>query len=165
MTAQTRPARATDADVLTTLLNDVITAGGTTAHQTTFDAARTLRHYIDPAQLISCTVAEVAGNVVGFQSLVWPDQDGQPFPEGWAIIATFVDIRAAGQGVGRALFIATKAAAKAANVQSIDATIRADNSVGLGYYGGMGFTDYDVLRSVPLRDGQRVDRIRKRFDL
>ncbi len=47
----------------------------------------------------------------------------------------------------------------------IDATIRADNASGLAYYKAMGFTDWDVLRDVPLSDGRVVDRIRKRFDL
>ena len=63
------------------------------------------------------------------------------------------------------LFSATRFAAKAAEVKTIDATIRADNVGGLKYYSGLGFTDYDVLKQIPLNDGTPVDRIRKRFDL
>jgi len=160
-----RPATPDDADALLEVINPIIRAGGTTAHQTPFDSARLLRHYIAPPGLISCTLAEVDGVPIGFQCLIWPDAEGDPFPDGWAIIASFVAVAAAGKGVGRALFEATKAAAAEANVDTIDATIRADNTVGLGYYTKLGFRDYDVLGNVPLRDGTRVNRIRKRFDL
>jgi len=68
-------------------------------------------------------------------------------------------------GIGQKLFSATRFAAKAAEVKTIDATIRADNVGGLKYYSGLGFTDYDVLKQIPLNDGTPVDRIRKRFDL
>lgn len=165
MKVVTRGATASDAEAMTGILNRIIEAGGTTAHQSPFDPERMRRHYISPANIVFCTVAELDGRVVGFQSLVWPDAEGQPFPEGWAIIASFVDADAAGQGVGRALFAATRDAALQAGVETIDATIRADNSGGLAYYASLGFADYDVLHSVPLRDGARVDRIRKRFDL
>lgn len=165
MTATTRPATPDDGPAMTMILNEIIDAGGTTAHQSRFDAARMVRHYIEPSSKISCTVAEVEGKLVGFQSLAWPDQEGQPFPDGWAIIATFVGASAAGQGAGRALFAATRRAAEAAGVTTIDATIRADNTGGLAFYSKMGFKDYDVLRAIPLRDGTPIDRIRKRLDL
>lgn len=161
----TRPARPDDADALCVLLNAIIETGGTTAHQTPFDAARMIRHYLAPSGLVSCTVAEDAGRIVGFQTLVWPDEDGDPFPEGWAIIASFVAEGEGGRGIGRALFEATKARAEAAGVATIDATIRADNDGGLAYYAALGFVDYDVLPAVPLRDGRRIDRVRKRLDL
>lgn len=164
MTVTTRAAIPSDSSALTEIFNGIVLAGGTTAHQTPFDTARMQRHYIEPKTLISCTVAEVNGKIAGFQSLVWPDENGQPFPAGWAVIASFVGAGFAGQGVGRALFNATLDAAIQANVKTIDATIRADNSGGLAYYNSLGFADYDILPSVPLRDGTRVDRIRKRID-
>lgn len=160
-----RPATSDDAQALTEVVNSIISAGGTTAHQTPFDASRLLRHYIAPPQLISCHVAERDGIPVGFQTLVWPDDEGDPFPENWAIIASFVSAEASGSGIGRKLFDATKTAAAASGVRVIDATIRSDNPSGLSYYEAMGFRDYDVLHAVPLRDGTKVDRIRKRFDL
>ncbi|NDV02650.1 GNAT family N-acetyltransferase [Pseudoroseicyclus tamaricis] len=165
MPVTTRPARPEDAAPLAALLNRIIAKGGTTAHQTPFDPARMTRHYIAPPLGISCTVAEEEGELIGFQSLVWPEDEGDPFPEGWAIIASFVAEGHAGKGIGRALFAATLEAARAAHVSVIDATIRADNTGGLAYYGAMGFEDYDRLPNVPLRDGSHVDRIRKRFDL
>lgn len=165
MAIRIRPATKDDAPALTRVVNPIIEAGGTTAHQTPFDAGRLLRHYIAPPRLISCNVAERNGTPVGFQTLVWPDDEGDPFPDGWAIIASFVSPEASGRGTGRKLFEATKATAEDAGVRVIDATIRSDNIAGLAYYDAMGFQDYDVLHAVPLRDGTRVDRIRKRFDL
>lgn len=165
MTVIIRPARARDSAALTRVVNPIIEQGGTTAHQSPFDAERLRRHYVEPERIISCQLAEVDGEAVGFQSLMWPDDEGDPFPDGWAIIASFVASGHAGKGIGRKLFEATASAGRAAGVATIDATIRADNTVGLTYYGAMGFQDYDVLPAIPLRDGTRVDRIRKRFDL
>lgn len=160
-----RPAVVGDAADLTLVLNAIIAAGGTTAHQSLFNEDSMLHHYIAPNALISCQVAEIDGKVLGFQWVGWPDADNDVMPEGWAIIASFVAIEAAGRGIGQHLFKATKAAAKQAGVTVIDATIRADNIPGLRYYSGLGFVDYDRLMDIPLRDGTRVDRIRKRFDI
>ena len=162
---RTRPARPADADALCDIINPIIHAGGTTAHATPFDPARMLRHYLAPPRLIACTVAEHDGVIAGFQSLVWPDEEGDIFPEGWAIIGSFVRQDMGGRGIGRALFDATRAAASAAGVHTIDATIRADNDGGLAFYEALGFTDYDILRAVPLRDGRPVDRIRRKLEI
>ena len=157
-----RPAALADALQMTKLLNAVIAAGGTTAHQTPLAVDEMFSHYIHPENNISCHVAISNGRLSGFQSLVWAVDR---MPEGWAIIATFVALDRAKMGIGQKLFSATRFAAKAAEVKTIDATIRVDNVGGLKYYGGLGFTDYDVLKKIPLHDGSHVDRIRKRFDL
>ena len=160
-----RPANVTDAADMVAVLNPIIAAGGTTAHQRPFDEARMRDQYIAPSDNVSCMVAELDGTVIGFQSLVWPDEDDDLFTQRWAFIASFVASEAAGKGVGQKLFAATKEAATAAGVRTIDATIRADNVPGLKYYTGLGFADYDRRVAVPLRDGTVVDRIRKRYDL
>jgi L-amino acid N-acyltransferase YncA len=160
-----RSATMHDASDMVAVLNPIITAGGTTAHQRPFDAERMQSHYIAPKRKISCMVAEDAGRVIGFQSLNWPQEDDDSFLDGWAIIASFVAPDAAGKGVGPQLFAATKIAARASGIQVIDATIRADNVPGLRYYSGLGFVDYDLLENVPLGDGSVVDRVRKRYDL
>lgn len=159
-----RPAIASDAPDMVVLLNMIIAAGSTTAHQKPFDEAEMLRHYIAPEGLVSCQVAEIDGKVLGFQWLGWAGQSDN-MPKGWAIIASFVANEAAGKGLGQHLFRATVAAATNAGVTVIDATIRADNVPGLRYYSGLGFADYDRLVDVPLSDGAIVDRVRKRFDL
>ncbi|WP_106746592.1 GNAT family N-acetyltransferase [Yoonia maritima] len=160
-----RAAIHADAADMTALLNKIIALGGSTAHQTPFDVAQMQSHYIAPSALISCQIAHDAGAVIGFQWLGWAEEPDDPMPEGWGVIASFVSPDASGKGVGQHLFHATKAAALEAGTQVIDATIRADNVVGLRYYSGLGFQDYDRLRNIPLRDGTPVDRIRKRFDL
>ncbi len=165
MPVTTRPAKPDDARQMTELLNEIIAIGGTTAHEVPLNDTEMLHHYIRPDHHISTTVAELDGAVVGFQMLVWPGPDEGPMPDGWAFIGSFVKVGITGQGIGRAMFTATCATARAAGCRHIDATIRADNASGLQFYSAMGFVDYDVFRARPLRDGRPVDRIRKRFDL
>lgn len=104
-------------------------------------------------------VAERDQSLVGFQSL---SLYGDP-PKGFADIATFARLNPRTPGVGSALFPATRAAAEEFGLEFINATIRADNFSGLGYYAKMGFETYDRLVQVPLQDGTSVDRIKKRF--
>ncbi len=158
-----RPAEAADAAAMAGLLNAIIALGGTTAHEDPFTPEAMRAGYVAGARTLCCTVAETDGKIAGFQHLGWPAPGD--LPEGWTAIASFVQPGMAGRGIGRALFAATLLAAEAAGVRTIDATIRADNASGLGYYGSIGFRDHDVIRAVPLRSGQPVDRIRKRYDL
>ena len=160
-----RPATAEDARDMTTLLNEIIAIGDTTAHQTPFDEDRMIRHYIAPDDLISCHVAETENGVVGFQWLGWPDPAYEDLPRGWATIASFVAQEVAGQGIGKRLFAATVTSAMQAGVKTIDATIRADNLSGLRYYGSIGFSDYGRLENVTLSDGTIVDKLQKRFEV
>lgn len=166
MTLDYRRATSTDAPAMAELLNRIISAGGTTAHQSRFDAERMLGHYIAPPLAISCFVALLDGQIIGFQALERADPDWQgegKLPNDWAVIATFVAEGHRGLGVGRGLFDLSLAAARGAHVRAIDATIRADNALGLGYYSRMGFADRAVVRDVPLGDGTRIDRIQKAY--
>ena len=163
-----RPATEADALAMADLLNRIIEAGGTTAHQSRFDDARMLSHYIAPPLAISCFVAELKDEVIGFQALERADPDWQgegKLPDDWAVIATFVGEGHRGLGVGRGLFAFTLEAARAAEVVAIDATIRADNALGLAYYAQMGFADHALIKDVPLRDGTKIDRVQKVFTL
>ncbi len=160
LNTRVRPAVNGDAAQMVTLLNAIITVGGTTAHQTPLDIATMRAQYIAPPALISCHVAISNGRLSGIQFLGWDNSR-----DGWAIIASFVSPDRAQMGIGQKLFWATRFAAKAAHVKTIDATIRADNIAGLKYYSGLGFTDYDTIPLTPLHDGSPIDRIRKRFDL
>jgi L-amino acid N-acyltransferase YncA len=160
----TRPATAKDATAMAALLNEIIAIGGTTAYEEPFSSESMDHHYVSARNLIACTVAEKDRDLLGFQGLFWPTEE-DPLPVGWAFIATFARVGRTGGGVGRALFAETVKAAHSAGVRTIDATIRADNTGGLAFYGRMGFTDYDCLAGVPLKNGTLVDRIRKRFDL
>ncbi len=154
-----------DIPQMVALLNAIIAKGGTTAHQQPFDHEKMRQHYVEAQLGISTHVAVVDDEVAGFQSLEYPDPARGAMPANWAMIASFVAEGMGGRGIGKALFAATVAAAQGTGIVTIDATIRADNESGLGYYTAMGFRDYDRLDAVPLADGTKVDRIRKRFDL
>jgi len=161
-----RPAIPADASAMAEMLNRIITAGGTTAHQSLFDAERMLGHYIAPPLAISCFVSLLGDRIVGFQALERADPDWQGegrLPDDWAVIATFVADGNRGLGVGRGLFTQSLEAARKCGVKAIDATIRADNALGLGYYSKMGFADRAVIKDVSLRDGTRIDRVQKVF--
>lgn len=58
------------------------------------------------------------------------------------MIASFVALGRHGQGIGGLLFQSTLAAARAAGIRHIDATIRQENTGGRAFYGRLGFTDY-----------------------
>ena len=85
-------------------------------------------------------------------------------PKGWLDIGTFVSATARGAGVGAALFAATKTMAKG-KCKVINATIRADNAMGLAFYNRIGFVDYAVDPEFALNDGRKVGRVSKRYAL
>ena len=160
-----RPAVSGDVSQMVLLLNPIIELGGSSAHQALFDDDKMRRHYFARPGQVSCQVAITNGRLSGFQALMRPDQESDPMPDGWGIIASFVALDKSGLGIGQKLFSATRAAAKAAGIHTIDATIRADNDAGLRYYGGLGFTDYDAIPDLPLSDGTPVTRIRKKLSI
>lgn len=155
-----RPARPEDAPAMVALLNRIIAIGGTTAHETPFTAAAVVQHYIKGEEPICCHVALDAG-LVGFQSV----GRNPALPAGWGDIGTFVDPDRQRGGAGAALFAATVAAARAAGLRVLNATIRADNAPGLGYYARRGFTEYATDPGFALKDGRVVGRVSRRFDL
>jgi len=144
------------------VLNPIVAAGGTTAFEDPLSLAEIAALTLEAPGLIAAHVAlDPAGGVAGFQYLcrhpALPPEIGD--------IATFARRSPKVPGIGRALFPATRAAARAAGLTAIEATIRADNVGGLAYYSAMGFVDHRVTRGVPLKDGTPVDRIGKRYRL
>ncbi len=145
MTLWTRPATPDDAQSMCDVINPLIAAGGTTAHQTPFTTDRMIRHYIAPPLGISCVAVGTGDTLFGFQALEWadPSWDGEgKLPPDWAVIASFVSANAQGRGAGAALFAESLKRARAAGVTAIDATIRRYNTSGLTYYSRMGFVDH-----------------------
>ena len=163
-----RPAQPADAQAMCDLLNPIIREGSTTAHRSLFDSGRMRSTHIDAPLLIRTTLAFDGGDLLGFQLLEWADPayDGpEALPEGWAVIASFVRDGLQGRGLGQLLWRETLIAAKAANVQAIDASIRTDNAPGLAYYSKLGFRNYSTIKGMKLSDGTVIDKIRKRFDI
>jgi ribosomal protein S18 acetylase RimI-like enzyme len=147
------------------LINPIIAEGSTTGHRTAFTPDRMLARYATPTRLISCTIAIENERLLGFQSLKWVDpEQSDPLPASWGTIASFVAPESQGMGVGQRLWPETLKAALTAGVETIDATIRADNTPGLAYYSGLGFTDWNTREGL-LSDGTPSKRICKRYDL
>ena len=156
-----RPATPADAAAMTALLNRIIGIGGTTAHQHEKTETQVRANYIDGREALICLVAEDAGRVIGFQAVgVWP-----VLPAGWGDIGTFVVPGLQARGIGKTLFAATRGAARAAGLTTLNATIRGDNAPGLVYYDRIGFADYAPDPDWCLDDGTRVGRISRQFDL
>ncbi|WP_372916247.1 N-acetyltransferase family protein [Sandarakinorhabdus sp.] len=156
-----RPAAPSDAAELAKLLNAIIVRGGTTAFETAFTPGGLSEAYLTGPAAHCCFVAQADGRIAGFQTL-----GTQLFlPAYIGDIATFARLGSTQGGVGTALFAATTAHARELGLTAINATIRADNTGGLTFYTRMGFTDYEIVRGVPLKNGTPVDRIRKRFVL
>ena len=156
-----RPAQPADAQAMCDLLNPIIREGSTTAHRSLFDSGRMRSTHIDAPLLIRTTLAFDGGDLLGFQLLEWAD----PAYDGRAVIASFVRDGLQGRGLGQLLWRETLIAAKAANVQAIDASIRTDNAPGLAYYSKLGFRDYSTIKGMKLSDETVIDKIRKRFDI
>ncbi|MGL4438455.1 MAG: GNAT family N-acetyltransferase [Bosea sp. (in: a-proteobacteria)] len=157
-----RDATAEDAPAMSALINEIIRAGGTTAHQTLFDEARFLDHYVDGPKVRSCLVAvSPVRQIVAFQAISVIVE----LPPDWGDIATFARATSRQSGVGTAMFALTRRKAVGMGLFALNATIRADNLGGQAYYAKMGFEIYDTQKAVPLRDGTKVDRISRRFAL
>lgn len=144
-----RTAHKQDVDGMTTVLNEIISIGGTTAHNRSFDHDRILDVFISPPRKISCYIACEGNHVIGFQALEWADPNWtgeNPLPQDWAIISTYVKQSYHGRRIGRELFVETLSDARAAGVRCIDATIRRENVGGLAFYASLGFLDYKTDR-------------------
>ena len=157
-----RLMRGADVPGACRILNEIIGIGGTTAFETAFSEDGFAALYLHGDDLVACHVAlDADGQVAGFQ---WVGHNSK-LPIGCVDIATFARRDPPLRGTGRALFVATCAFALDAGFAQINATIRADNVPGLGYYAKMGFVDHVVAKAIPLSDGTPVDRISKRFAL
>ncbi len=161
MTLHVRRAGALDATGMAEILNEIIAIGGTTAITepvTVSDLTEWMRG--DPRSIWH-VAEDDDGTILGFQ---WVD----PHPklgEKVAQIATFAKVGRTGLGVGSALFRATATACRAAGYAWINAEIRADNASGLTYYQSRGFEDYGRIEGYRMGNGQRVDKVLKRYDL
>ena len=148
-----------DVDALCAILNELITAGGTTAFEVHMTSAEFYDHFVRGSNCLTCFIAEtVSFEILGFQVLA----RHPALPSNWADIGTFTRIGSGRSGIGTALFTMTRQAAHELGMMAINATIRADNLSGIHFYDRMGFETYHIGRGVPLRDGTPVDRISKR---
>ncbi len=159
--ADIRPAVLKDTAQMAILLNEIIAIGGSTAFEDPISADDLAGWYLN-SDAYCCHVAiDSAGDVAGYQALERTHAYGPNIAE----ISTFARQTPTVKGVGTALFDATRHAARAAGLATINAKIRADNVAGLAYYTKMGFQDHSQIPDVPLKDGTPVTRILKRYQL
>ncbi|MCB8883419.1 GNAT family N-acetyltransferase [Acidisoma cellulosilytica] len=158
-----RDAVQADAAELADLLNAIIAKGGTTALEDPYTAEALDLAYLTGPEVHCCFVAvdRATGRIEGFQTL----GRNRALPDGIGDIGTFARLGETQRGVGQALFAATRDRAEALGLSAINATIRADNTGGLAFYTKQGFVDHDVVKGVPLKDGQTIDRMVKRYRL
>ncbi|MBP1853382.1 GNAT family N-acetyltransferase [Rhizobium halophytocola] len=136
-----RPAIAGDADGISAVLALVVAASGSDRSS---DPEHVRERYLEDRNRVRCSVATGAdGSILGFQSLkrAMPDNPYGVTP-GWGIIGTYVRPGLGRLGIGRRLFASSLEAAREAALPAIDATIGADNALGLAYYEAMGFRAY-----------------------
>lgn len=158
-----RPAIALDAPSMAELLNVIIEQGGTTAITTKVSGHDLADWMAAKYERAAWQVAVDANEqVVGFQ---WIASGADYLPSEAAEIATFVQVGQTGLGIGSKLFDATREAAKALGYAWINANIRADNEGGLIYYQSRGFQDYGRIEGYEMANGQKVDKVLKRYDL
>ncbi|MFD2855791.1 GNAT family N-acetyltransferase [Seohaeicola zhoushanensis] len=151
MSHEVRAMTPEDIPAACVLLNQIISLGGTTALEQLFDEVGLEDYLLGPSTILCHVVLDGAGAVAGFQHLGRRDD----LPEGWADIASFTRRDDPLRGAGRALFAETLARAKELGIVAINATIRADNVPGLGFYRRMGFVQYDVSRGSRCRMAAR----------
>lgn len=156
-----RAATKDDVPEFVAFLNEIIAMGGTTAYQSPKTPDYFEAFFAPGSVCLLIHVAEANGAVVAVQ---WVRPFDPPDQE-IASIASFAKPGQAQRGVASKLFAVTKAACADAGYTQIDATIRADNSGGLAYYGKMGFIEIGRSPDVPLSDGTLVTRIHKRLAL
>ncbi|MEM9796923.1 MAG: GNAT family N-acetyltransferase [Pseudomonadota bacterium] len=136
-----KEATAEDAAAMSQVLRDILIVWE--SHRPS-SVAHVLAHYVNHPDRLRCSVAvNDGGEILGFQSLKRATEgNAYGLPEGWGIIGTYVGAKAAGRGVGKALFASSLDAAREANVTEIDATIGASNASGLAFYDAIGFQTY-----------------------
>jgi L-amino acid N-acyltransferase YncA len=160
MQLNVRPAVGVDLKELFLILNKIIEIGGTTALESKLSRNKFRSYFLAGENSLCCFVAEdEKGVILGFQSV----SVHKGLPHAWADIATFSCITHKARGVGSRLFQNTIEFSRRSKIECINATIRADNASGLGYYSKLGFEDYSVEKGVPLQDGTLVDRISKKY--
>ena len=155
-----RDVRPADAEPIVGILNPIIEAGSFTVLDTplTGDDERWFILSFPQRGVFHVAEDRSSGSLVGFQTL-------EPFAsythafDHVAVIATFVDLRYTGQGIGTCLFEATFAAACRRGYEKIFTYVRADNTVALKAYGAQGFQTIGRARRHARIGGRYVDEI------
>lgn len=155
-----RRVRVEDAEKIVAILNSIIAEG----LYTVFDepiAVAAERNYIESLSDRSVFLVAVAqrDGIVGFQSV---DAFHAPYTRAFehvGVMGTYVAERFRRQGVSRALFPRTFAAAQQAGYEKIFSFVRADNPSALAAYQAHGFTVIGTAKRQAKLHGRYIDEI------
>jgi RimJ/RimL family protein N-acetyltransferase len=153
-----RPATADDAEKTAAVINSVVCEGGLTVVDRPFTIAEERAYLRSLPPRARLFVAEVAGIVVGFQSLdLYATYTGAMDHVG--VLGTFVLAPLRGQGIGRAMGQATLDYARRAGFTKLVINVRADNPGAQAFYTGLGFQPCGRLVRQAFIDGRYVDEL------
>lgn len=157
MTLTTRAMQSSDVPACVTIVNHIIALGGSTAYEDPYTEADFADHYLDEPPVTNLVL--LGDRIVGFQAAF-------DIGDGLYSIGSFTDQQNPVRGAGYAIFEKTLADCRAHGGTAILAKITSDNTGGLAYYSKLGFQPDTVWPDDHTRkDGTKVDRIVKRFDL
>lgn len=161
MVLTVRAATPDDAKGAAGVLNPIILRGGTTALESPLTEDEVRDWFLCGPKVWCCHIAEVDGQIVGFQSV---GRFGNLQP-GWGEMGTYVQAGMAQHGIGTTLFRHTRMAARAIGLTHLNALIRSDNRGGLAYYARMGFCNDRPGPDAHLASGVTIARVCKSLAL
>ena len=153
-----RLASADDAPGIAAVLNDIIAGGRHSLLDTPFSEDEE-RAYIEslPARAFIHAAETPGGEIAGFQTVEpWNTFVTREFDH-VATMGTYVGEEFRRRGVGRALAVASFAAARAAGYAKIFTDLRADNLDSLCYHLSLGFSVVGTARRHARLRGREID--------
>jgi L-amino acid N-acyltransferase YncA len=155
-----RDAQLEDAEAIVNILNPIIEAGTYTALTTPVSVAaeRAFISNFSHRGIFHVAVCPDEQRILGFQNV-------EPFAtyttafDHVGVIGTYVDLSQRQQGVGKCLFQATFAAARAKGYEKLFAYVRADNPAALAAYSSQGFQKFGTAQRQAKIDGRYIDEI------
>ncbi len=155
-----RRATGADAEGILAVLNPIIEAGIYSALDTPFtvESERAFLEGLSERDLFQVAVEAGSGRIVGMQDVApFATYTGAFAHVG--VIGTFVDLGRRRQGIGKALFRATFAAAVELGYEKLFTYIRADNPAALATYQAHGFGIVGTAKRHTKLRGRYVDEI------
>lgn len=155
-----RDVQPADAQGIVAVLNPIIASRAYTVLDApvTADFERRFIERFPPRGIWKVAVDPEDGRIVGFQVLE-PFADYTHAFDHVATLGTYVDLGRQRQGIAKALFAATLAAAREKGYEKIFTFVRADNPAALAAYQAHGFEVVGTARRQARMDGRYIDEI------
>lgn len=154
-----RPATPDDAEAIASILAGIAAEAVHSAIDRPWpaDAQRRYLESLSPREIFHVATGD-GGVVIGYQSLdLWSPVLNTMAHVGQ--VGTFLSPAARGQGIGRALFAATTAHARAHAFRKFVITVRASNPRAQRFYSSLGFAECGRLKSQVVVAGVEDDEV------